>query len=63
VLIRVCLAPTLLWGMEKNKFYLGDLRTTPVQGKGKVFLKLTSRKTLALMMCYMFPLLELTLFL
>ena len=42
VLIKVCLPPTLLWGMEKNKFIL------VIQGKWKVLLKLTSEKTLAL---------------
>ena len=31
----------------EEQVYLGDSRTTPVQGKRKVLLKLTSRKTLA----------------
>ena len=35
-------------GDGKEQVYLSDLRTTPVQGKGKVLLKLTSGKTLAL---------------
>jgi len=35
-------------GDGEEHVYLGDSRTTPVLGKGKVLLKLTSRKTLAL---------------
>lgn len=35
-------------GVEEEHVYLGDSRTTPVLGKGKVLLKLTSGKTLAL---------------
>jgi len=45
---EMCLPPTQVWGMKKNKFNLSDSRTTPVLGKGKVFLKHTSGKTLAL---------------
>jgi len=35
-------------GDGEEQVYLGDSRTTPIQGKGKVLLKLTSRKILAL---------------
>ena len=35
-------------GDGEEQVYLGNSRTTPVQEKGKVLLKLTSRKTLAL---------------
>ena len=35
-------------GDGEEQVYLSDLRTTPVQGKGKVLLELTSGKTLAL---------------
>ena len=35
-------------GDDKKVVYLGDSHTTQVLGKGKVTLKLTSRKTLAL---------------
>ena len=35
-------------GDGEEQVYLGDSRTTPVLGKGKVLLKLTSGKTLAL---------------
>ena len=35
-------------GDVEEQVYLGDLKTTPVQGKGKVLLKLTFGKTLAL---------------
>ena len=48
MLIRVCLPPTLLWGDGEEQAYLGDSRTNLVQGKGKVLLKLISRKILAL---------------
>ena len=35
-------------GDREEQVYLGDSRTTPVQGKGKFLLKFTYRKTLAL---------------
>ena len=35
-------------GDGEEQVYLGESRTTPVLGKGKVLLKLTSGKTLAL---------------
>ena len=35
-------------GDGEEQVYLGDSRTTPVQGKGKVLLKLKFGKTLAL---------------
>jgi len=35
-------------GDGEEKVYLGDSKTTPVLGKGKVLLKLRSGKTLAL---------------
>ena len=35
-------------GDGEEQVYLGDSRTTPVQGKGKVLLKLKSGRTLAL---------------
>ena len=35
-------------GDDEKVFYLGDSHTAQVLGKGKVMLKLTSRKTLAL---------------
>ena len=38
----------IVMGDGEEQVYLGDSRTTPIQGKGKVLLKLTSRKILAL---------------
>ena len=35
-------------GNGEEQVYLGDSKTTPVLGKGKVLLKITSRKTRAL---------------
>ena len=46
-------------GNGEEKVYLGDSRTTPVLGKGKVLLKLTYGKLWLWVMCYMCHQLEL----